>query len=76
MTTVLTLPLFFAGFAFSNELRKASSVSIALSSNLLGAMLGGFLEYNSMYFGYRALYLIALLAYGLALLFSARPRPS
>lgn len=76
MITVLTLPLFFSGFAFSGELKKVSSVSIALSSNLLGSMLGGFLEYNSMYFGYRSLYLIALLIYGLALLGSVRPRPS
>jgi len=29
-------------------------------------MLGGFLEYNSMYFGFRSLYLFALALYGLA----------
>ncbi|MDD5439641.1 MAG: hypothetical protein PHS37_05600, partial [Candidatus Omnitrophica bacterium] len=54
MTALLTLPVFFSGFAFSTELKKAPSVSTALSSNLLGAMLGGILEYNSMYFGFRA----------------------
>ncbi|OGX23541.1 MAG: hypothetical protein A2Y03_05195 [Omnitrophica WOR_2 bacterium GWF2_38_59] len=63
---IITLPLFFSGFAFSTELKKSSSIGVALSSNLLGAMLGGFLEYNSMYFGFRSLYIIALFTYVLA----------
>lgn len=63
MTLVLTMPVFFSGFAFSSELKRSSSISSALSSNLLGGMLGGFLEYNSMYFGYRSLYLLALVMY-------------
>jgi len=71
---VLTLPLFFSGFAFSTELRKSASVAVALSSNLLGAMLGGFLEYNSMYFGFRSLYLLALIMYGFAFFGSMRAR--
>jgi len=62
-TAVLTLPLFFSGIAFSSELDKTSSVSVALSSNLLGAMLGGFFEYNSMYFGFGSLYIFALVMY-------------
>ena len=72
MTGVLTLPLFFSGFAFSTELQRSGSVAVALSSNLLGAMLGGFLEYNAMYFGFRSLYLFALGVYGLAYLTSRR----
>jgi hypothetical protein len=64
---VLTLPLFFSGLAFSSELeKKSSSIGTAMYSNLLGSMLGGFLEYNSMYFGFRSLYLVALVVYGLA----------
>lgn len=74
MTAVLTLPLFFSGFAFSTELRKSVSVAVALSSNLLGAMLGGFLEYNSMYFGFRSLYFLALITYGLAFICSLKAR--
>ena len=72
MTTVLTLPLFFSGFAFSSELKKGSSVATALYSNLLGAMLGGFLEYNSMYFGFRSLYFFCIFMYILAFLGSKR----
>ena len=41
-TAVITLPLFFAGIAFSTELLRSTSVAVALSSNLLGAMVGGF----------------------------------
>jgi len=67
-TAIITLPLFFAGLAFSTELRRSSSVAVALSSNLLGAMLGGCLEYNAMYFGYRSLYIVAMAVYALALL--------
>ena len=66
MTLVLTMPLFFSGFAFSAELGRSPSVATAFSSNLLGAMLGGFLEYNSMYFGFRFLYVLALIMYGCA----------
>ncbi len=71
MTGVLTLPLFFSGFAFSSELRR-TSVPVALSANLLGAMLGGFLEYNAMYFGFRSLYVFGLVLYGLAYLTARR----
>ena len=73
-TVVVTLPLFFAGLAFSTELKRSPSVAAALSSNLLGAMLGGCLEYNAMYFGYRSLYALALGIYALAFLSSLVPR--
>lgn len=67
LSTVLTIPLFFSGFAFSAELKRTPSVAVALSSNLLGAMLGGFLEYNSMRFGFDSLYYVAIAVYALAL---------
>jgi len=60
---VLFLPIFFAGIVFSSELKRSWSVAVALSSNLFGAMLGGFLEYNSMFLGIRALYIIAVIIY-------------
>jgi spermidine synthase len=66
VTALLTLPLFFAGLAFSSELTRANSIGIALGSNLIGAMLGGCLEYNAMYFGYRSLYYLAVALYALA----------
>lgn len=74
MTGLLTLPLFFSGLAFSSELERTPSVGVAMASNLLGAMLGGFLEYNSMYFGFRSLYVLALGLYALAFLTTRRNR--
>jgi spermidine synthase len=65
-TGLVALPLFFSGFAFSSELRRQANLPAALAANLFGAMLGGFLEYNSLYFGFRALYVFALVLYGLA----------
>jgi hypothetical protein len=63
---ILTMPLFFSGMAFSILFGRANDVGSAMSMNLLGAMLGGLLEYNAMYFGYKALYLIALGIYAVA----------
>ena len=37
-----------------------------MAANLLGAMAGGLLEYNSMYFGFRFLYLLAMALYAIA----------
>ena len=37
-----------------------------MAYNLMGAMLGGTLEYNAMQFGFASLYLIALMLYALA----------
>jgi spermidine synthase len=75
-TGLVTLPLFFSGFAFSGEVQRHANLPAALSANLLGAMLGGFLEYNSMYFGFRSLYLFALGLYGLAFVAALLARTS
>ena len=47
-------------------------VAAALSSNLLGAVFGGFLEYASMLFGFQALYVIGGVIYLAAFLTSVR----
>ncbi len=67
---ILTMPLFFSGMAFSILFARVNDVASAMSMNLLGAMLGGLLEYNAMYFGYKALYLIALGIYAIAFVLS------
>jgi spermidine synthase len=63
---VLSLPLLFSGIVFSTLLSARGHISGIMAMNLLGAMLGGLLEYNSMYFGFRALYLMAMACYVLA----------
>jgi hypothetical protein len=63
---LLTCPIFFSGLVFSSLLSKESRVSSVMAVNLLGAMCGGILEYNSMYFGFRFLYLLAMGLYALS----------
>ena len=70
--TMLTLPMFFSGMAFSKQLSTEKAISIALSSNILGAIFGGLLEYNAMYFGYRSLYILGFAMYLAAFIFSKK----
>ena len=63
---ILTFPVFFSGLAFSKELVRYGSTANALSCNILGAIVGGLLEYNSMYFGFKFLYLLAIFFYFMA----------
>jgi SAM-dependent methyltransferase len=70
---VLTIPLFFAGIIFSSLIGEARiNISTAFAYNLMGALFGGVMEYNSMYFGFAFLYLLALGFYVLAWAFSRR----
>jgi SAM-dependent methyltransferase len=69
-TLLLTCPVFFSGIVFSRLLASRGEISNIMSLNLLGALCGGVLEYNSMYFGFRFLYLLALGLYMAALLVS------
>jgi spermidine synthase len=63
---LLASPMFFSGLIFSTLLRRTGAISGAMAYNLMGAMLGGALEYNSMQFGFSSLYLIAGTLYLLA----------
>ncbi|MGB9448130.1 MAG: hypothetical protein WBR26_24235, partial [Candidatus Acidiferrum sp.] len=67
---LLTSPLLFSGIVFSTLLGRGARISSAMSLNLIGAMGGGILEYNSMYFGFQMLYLLAIGLYAAALLSS------
>jgi SAM-dependent methyltransferase len=71
---ILTSPMFFSGMIFSILLAKTPDVAGALAMNLLGAMAGGMLEYNSMYFGFRFLYVVAMALYAAALLMTYTSR--
>lgn len=63
---LLTLPMFFSGIVFSTLLAGRVAISRIMAANLVGAMVGGLLEYNSMYFGFRFLYLLAIGFYAAA----------
>jgi spermidine synthase len=60
---VLTSPMFFSGIVFSSLLATSSNISGAMAANLFGAMCGGMLEYNAMYFGFQFLYWLAAVLY-------------
>ena len=73
---LLTSPLFFSGIVFSTLLSGRGEISGALSANLFGAMCGGLLEYNSMYFGFQFLYLMAAGLYFFAFVWELWTRKS
>jgi SAM-dependent methyltransferase len=62
-------PIFCANLVFAQRFRETSSSTVAFGANLLGAMLGGLLEYASLVVGYRALLVVVAVLYGLAFLF-------
>lgn len=65
---VLVGPLFFASVVFSESLRRHGDIASCLYSNLMGAMVGGCLEYASLMVGFHALTWLTLGLYALALL--------
>jgi hypothetical protein len=69
------LPVGFAGLIVPMLLKRASQPAAALGSNLLGAVLGGCLEYYSMLGGLKSTALMALVLYLVAFLLLRR-RPA
>ncbi len=69
---IYAVPVAFAGVLFSTFLKNAKEPSSALGSNLLGAVIGGLLEYFSMLVGLRSLVLLALVLYLASYLAAAR----
>jgi hypothetical protein len=51
-------PVFCANLIFAERFRDVGSSTVAFGANLLGAMVGGVLEYTSLIIGYRALLLV------------------
>ncbi len=61
-------PIFLANLIFAERFRDVSHATEAFGANLLGAMLGGVLEYLALLVGYRSLLIVAAVLYGLAFL--------
>jgi hypothetical protein len=59
-------PIFLANVIFSQRFRDTSDSATAFGANLLGAMVGGVLEYTSLIFGYRWLLILVAVLYSLA----------
>jgi SAM-dependent methyltransferase len=67
-------PVFVANLVFTYSFRDTRTADMAFASNLLGAMVGGALEYLALLTGYRALLILVAVLYGLAWLFANRWR--
>jgi SAM-dependent methyltransferase len=67
-------PVFLANLVFTYSFRDTRTADMAFASNLLGAMVGGALEYVALLSGYRALLLVVAVLYALAWLFATRFR--
>jgi hypothetical protein len=70
---VMPLPIFFAGLIFSTTFRTSNNPAASFGANLLGATVGGFVEYGSMIVGHRSLFLVVIAAYLGSLLNISRP---
>ena len=62
-------PIFMANLVFTQRFKDVGSSTVAFAANLLGAMVGGVLEYASLLVGYRALLIVVGVLYGLAFAF-------
>ena len=67
-------PIFFANLVFTYSFRGTAAADMAFASNLLGAMVGGALEYLALLGGFRSLLLIVAALYVLAFLLAKRWR--
>ena len=61
-----------ANLVFAQRFKDVGSSTVAFGANLLGAMVGGMLEYLSLVAGYRWLLLLVAVLYGLAFLAGRR----
>ena len=61
-------PVFLANLVFAQRFKDVASATVAFGANLLGAMVGGVLEYGALVVGYRALLIVVAIMYLLAFL--------
>lgn len=67
-TALTFLPIFIANLIFSDRFRRTAHSTEAFGANLIGAVLGGLLEYASLIVGFRSLLILIAGLYMLAIL--------
>ncbi len=67
-------PIFFANLVFAYSFRDTKTADMAFASNLLGAVVGGAIEYVALISGYAWLLVIVAILYGAAWLLATRIR--
>jgi hypothetical protein len=60
-------PIFLANLIFAQRFKDSASSTTAFGANLIGAMVGGLLEYSSLVLGYRSLLIVIAGLYACAL---------
>ena len=65
-------PVFVANLIFAQRFKDVGTSTVAFGANLLGAMVGGVLEYMAIITGYRSLLFAVAILYGLAFLIGRR----
>jgi hypothetical protein len=66
-------PVFLANLVFASRFRDVAASNLAFATNLIGAMLGGVLEYAALVTGYRALLIVIALLYAGAFVLQRLP---
>jgi SAM-dependent methyltransferase len=56
-------PIFFANLIFAERFRRVGASTVAFGANLLGAVVGGLLEYTAILVGYRSLLVVTAALY-------------
>jgi hypothetical protein len=59
-------PIFLANLVFAERFKGVGASTVAFGANLLGAMVGGLVEYAALITGYRTLLIVTGVLYGLA----------
>jgi SAM-dependent methyltransferase len=67
-------PVFFANLVFTHSFRDTTSADMAFASNLIGAMVGGTLEYVALITGFRVLLVVVAGLYAVAFVLARRWR--
>ena len=71
-SAVAFAPLFLANLVFAQRFERVGSSTTAFGANLLGAIVGGVIEYASLVTGFRFLLVVVAVLYGLAFLTGRR----
>ena len=74
--TISFLPIFAANIIFAKRFSATANAPLAFGTNLLGAIVGGCLEYLSLIVGYRALLILAAALYLAAYAIMPRTHPT
>jgi hypothetical protein len=71
-TALAFAPVFLANLVFAQRFKASGSSTTAFGASLLGAIVGGVLEYLSLITGFRFLLIVVAVLYGLAFVFGRR----